>query len=891
MFFTQEDYRKIEKWLFANSRKDTEFAGASLPLKGNETVAFVQDGKNVNVFLKDLIEQIFLLGVSDFLNVTDKYGESRISLTQAIQLIPYKSRKIGQVITFLDKDGEWKLFQFQGERVNQWNNATLWVDLIKRIQGISIIDSEYITATVDNLNQTSLTFADKNYNTIDYSGLGRVYLRKNIQTVVNPNTRITYSTNLLTQQMLNKENTIYEIRYDFDLNGQEIIIPKGCVLDFQGGSLNNGLLNLNRCNVVNVSNEVIFDKINIIQPRTNSIVKVCWFKNIDISTINMLKSVCRVLSFEYVNIELTESIVIESTDEVKEIYGCKGSYTRNSRILTTITANSCDALVIKKAGTKIHNLCLVGNNCRGTYNEETLSYDNGYDGIRIEAYNTIIENMSIIEFAKGIHFFEGHVTSCNISKILIASCSNYGVYLIHENNGGNKNNNKFYDLYIVDGGLTPNINNANSTKINSGIGIYVKGGYENVFEGIVCERNSGVGIFIDSSQSCASRGNGFRNLYLEHNRYSNLLINSPSPHTFYGNSVKDIFSTYYSSVAPDKCRIPYGFIQAESAVNSYYMTVNNNIEWINPYDQLVKNTFMISNIDDWYNYILLGVNEDSTVQFEKHNEEIWQLFDNSNKNSIYSYLGRGNFDKGYWRIPFIFDRISMSADVTIKFKLIVGDNKVTYSDREYSFSVPKGEGLYQVVIDVKVPANTWVRFGSFRLGNVLVGTDKFYMKIKQPVKKSTFSTAETQTENFTSYFNDGERIFNQTLGEVCVFFRNEILDTYGFSAIPHRGTSEERPTYNLNRNRDIGFHYFDTTLGKMIYVKFIHPSTNEATWVDEKGFTPNISKGTLDEAKSLVTERKIKATDVGYEFFATDLKKSIYYGGDNKWVDATGTDI
>lgn len=245
MFFTQEDYRKIEKWLLANSRKDTEFAGASLPLKGNETVAFVQDGKNVNVFLKDLIEQIFLLGVSDFLNVTDKYGESRISLTQAIQLIPYKSRKIGQVITFLDEDGEWKLFQFQGERVNQWNNATLWVDLIKRIQGISIIDNEDITATVDNLNQTSLTFADKNYNTTDYSGLGRVYLRKNIQSIVNPNTGITYSTNLLTQDMLSKENTIYIIQYDYSLNYQTITIPEGCVLQFEGGSISTGTLSGN----------------------------------------------------------------------------------------------------------------------------------------------------------------------------------------------------------------------------------------------------------------------------------------------------------------------------------------------------------------------------------------------------------------------------------------------------------------------------------------------------------------------------------------------------------------------------------------------------------------------------------------------------------------------
>lgn len=250
MFFTQEDYRKIEKWLLANSVKDTEFAGASLPLKGNETVAFVQDGKNVNVLLKDLIEQIFLLGVSDFLNVTDKYGESRISLTQAIQLIPYKSRKIGQVITFLDEDGEWKLFQFQGERVNQWNNATLWVDLIERIQGISIIDSEDITATVDNLNQTSLTFADKNYNTADYSGLGRVYLRKNIQTVVNPNTGITYSTNLLTQQMLSKENTIYVLQYDYSLNYQTISIPEGSILVFEGGSISTGTLSGNNTIIV-----------------------------------------------------------------------------------------------------------------------------------------------------------------------------------------------------------------------------------------------------------------------------------------------------------------------------------------------------------------------------------------------------------------------------------------------------------------------------------------------------------------------------------------------------------------------------------------------------------------------------------------------------------------
>jgi hypothetical protein len=242
MFFTQEDYRKIEKWLLANSRKDTDFAGAATPLKGNETVAFVQDGVNVKVSLKDLISQIFLLGVSDFLNVTDKYGESYISLTQAIQLIPYKSRKIGQVITFLNPEGAWNLYQFQGTRVNQWNNTTLWIDLIRQIQGIAIIGSEDIVPKVNTVNQTALYLADKQYDNVNYSGLGRVYLRKNIQRVQDPTTGEEYTTNLLYQLMISKESTIYIIQYDYDLNQQSITIPANSVLLFEGGSISNGTI-------------------------------------------------------------------------------------------------------------------------------------------------------------------------------------------------------------------------------------------------------------------------------------------------------------------------------------------------------------------------------------------------------------------------------------------------------------------------------------------------------------------------------------------------------------------------------------------------------------------------------------------------------------------------
>lgn len=81
-----------------------------------------------------------------------------------------------------------------------------------------------------------LKFKDRDFEPNNFSGLGRVILRKNIKVVDGQ------PKNVLTQDMINKENTIYEIRYDFDLNGQEITIPEGCVLDFQGGSLNNGIL-------------------------------------------------------------------------------------------------------------------------------------------------------------------------------------------------------------------------------------------------------------------------------------------------------------------------------------------------------------------------------------------------------------------------------------------------------------------------------------------------------------------------------------------------------------------------------------------------------------------------------------------------------------------------
>ena len=236
MFFTKEDYQKIEKYLLENSIKDTEFSKAA-PLSGREVVAIVQNGHNVKVTLNTLRDALFSIGVDDFLNISTKYNETSISLLQAITLIPLENRKPGQVITFFDDTHKWVVYQFTGEVTNQWNNLTLWVDVLNGGTGINVVPDNEDTVGVPEGNLTLLKFANKEYDPVNFSGLARTFLRKNITTNSSGTT-----INLLTQEMVNTPHTIYHIQYDYDLNGSTINIPEGCILQFDGGSLTNGTI-------------------------------------------------------------------------------------------------------------------------------------------------------------------------------------------------------------------------------------------------------------------------------------------------------------------------------------------------------------------------------------------------------------------------------------------------------------------------------------------------------------------------------------------------------------------------------------------------------------------------------------------------------------------------
>lgn len=87
-------------------------------------------------------------------------------------------------------------------------------------------------ASVDNM----LKLKDREVDIANFQSKGYVILRKNL-CLVNGVVK-----NILTQNMVSKANTIYEIRYDFDLNGETINIPDNCILKFEGGTFNNGFI-------------------------------------------------------------------------------------------------------------------------------------------------------------------------------------------------------------------------------------------------------------------------------------------------------------------------------------------------------------------------------------------------------------------------------------------------------------------------------------------------------------------------------------------------------------------------------------------------------------------------------------------------------------------------
>ena len=200
--------------------------------------------------------------LSQFNHINVGYVADKISARNAI---PDIMRKNGLYITYyINNKPTTEIFvgdKIQASTKSEWIKDELWEfhdgigsvekhsitleDLSQEVINLLAKGNNTITNQPDGEDLTQvdistefgkplnvLKFANKAYSKANFTGLGRTYLRKNI---VDNN-------NILTQDMINEENTRYIIQYAYDLNGTTINIPANVVLEFQGGSITNGTL-------------------------------------------------------------------------------------------------------------------------------------------------------------------------------------------------------------------------------------------------------------------------------------------------------------------------------------------------------------------------------------------------------------------------------------------------------------------------------------------------------------------------------------------------------------------------------------------------------------------------------------------------------------------------
>lgn len=130
--FTSSQIEEIRKKLQLGGTKDTQFPLAG-PLKGNETMAIVQQGQNKQLGLKTLIEKVGMYTMSDFINLS-KSSEDSYTLEEVIKLVEPVNRKAGQVITFMDSSaGDWAIYQFKGDTASEWFNLELWDNILAKV--------------------------------------------------------------------------------------------------------------------------------------------------------------------------------------------------------------------------------------------------------------------------------------------------------------------------------------------------------------------------------------------------------------------------------------------------------------------------------------------------------------------------------------------------------------------------------------------------------------------------------------------------------------------------------------------------------------------------------------------------------------------------------------
>lgn len=274
-------------------------------------------------------------------------------------------------------------------------------------------------ASVDNM----LKLKDREVNTANFQSKGYVILRKNLR-LVNGVVK-----NVLTQNMINKPDTIYEIRYDFDLNGETINIPDNCILKFEGGYIKNGkIIGKNTCLLANKN--TIFYNIYIDGNWNVQDIYSIWFDlipdNTNIDNKENLQNLVRLSSEDIKNNIYVEggSFYSSKKDGLLNLRNNTDVYFSNAsiNILDNDDIRESIIQVNDKTNVNLFNVKLVGD--FKTHKFSSGKSDEWNHGIKISGssnVNVINANVSYC-VGDGIDVIDSYEARNSCKNIIIKDC-------------------------------------------------------------------------------------------------------------------------------------------------------------------------------------------------------------------------------------------------------------------------------------------------------------------------------------------------------------------------------------------------------------------------------------------------------------------------------------
>lgn len=735
-------------------------------------------------------------------------------------------------------------------------------------------DEEDITSNDENLLQF------KNRSTLN--GMGYIILRKNKPFA----------------EQLTQSNTIYEIRYDFDLDGQEITIPEGCVLDFQGGSLRNGTI-IGQVTKLSGKSISIFNNVDIDGTWDVPMIRSSMFA--DIHIVDKLNILLKLTNNEIVN----------------HIYIDYGQYVMTPT--RSVWPPNNGLFIYQKENIVIHNLgdiCIADNNLTEynvicCYQCKNISIEGGT--VSGDKINHEYSDNSTHEWGHGISILDS--INIKIDRCEIKECTGDGIY-----------------INIASNIILTNIEIANCRRQ----GISIVNSVDNVtIDGFNISGISGTapasGIDIEPNISPLYRGS--RNITIKNGtiKQSNIGVNFyyPKDEICYNLSVDNLF-------IEDIKEMPLFFqgvemLKLSNIVFSQNTVVPSENDFIVRGSDIInmKISSIIINAPEWNGFYITGANNgfvhisdsiinvkalatlNSRATIETSNitvssEHILTQYILSRyaypvrfiqcsiniESAISPTIRRCQFENceislyGTYTQYKVFCVLCKLENVQLMIKEYSESQSIVFSEGSFfdNIAIISANSIAVSYLIVEASDSLKSTFGNITFSEVIKlknGQNFLYPQGRsfRLLRNEAANSGNTDNRpkglaNFCSA--GGFNYYDFTLNRPIWWTGTKWIDAIGREAIVSKGKTTERPS--LGDTND-GFEYYDTDLDMPIYW-----DTRTQRWLGADGFTAGYHKGD-DESRPTLT-----LYDQGFTYWDVFLNKLIVWNG-NAWVDSNGAEV